>query len=388
MWIWHRMDIARPTSPRDAVRAGPRAACLALALAACVADAAAADILVGVAGPARGPSLTVGSAIARGVERAADRINAEGGVLGQPVAIVEADDACTSDGAEAAARDLVARGVKLVVGHPCAAAAIAAARVYAEAGVVFIAPTTRHPALTAPRAGATIFRLAGRDDVQGRSAGDYLASTFPGRPVALVADGSRMAEDLVRGARAALKDSGHEFVLDATIAGRQKDYTSLIAKLREAGTAAVFFAGLPIEGGLLLKQMRAANLDTVFLGSDALANAQLAETAGEDAAGARALLPHDSSADVSESAQRHRFGLQRPAGPLASAYAAVEAWRAAAAKAQSLAAPAVAEALQRGTFETVVGRISFDAKGDARVPSYDVVEWMDGAWRPPRQPDE
>jgi len=36
----------------------------------------------------------------------------------------------------------------------------------------------------------------------------------------------------------------------------------------------------------------------------------------------------------------------------------------------------------------VVGRISFDAKGDARVPSYDVVEWMDGAWRPPRQPDK
>jgi branched-chain amino acid transport system substrate-binding protein len=382
MWIWHRMVMARPTSPRDAERAGPRAACLALALAACVADPAAADVGIGVAGPAQGPSLTVGSAIARGVGDAADRINEEGGVFGEPIAIVEADDACSSDRAEAAARDLVARGVKLVVGHPCASAAIAAARVYAAAGVVFIAPTTRHPALTAPRAGATIFRLAGRDDVQGRSAGEYLARTFPGQPVALIADGSRMAEVLVRGARAALKDSGHEAVLNATVAGRQKDYTSLIAKLREAGTAALFFAGFPIEGGLLLKQMREANLDTVFLGSDALANSQLAETAGADAAGARALRPHDSAADVSEDAQRDRFGLQRPAGPLASAYAAVEAWRAAAAKAQSLAAPAVAEALQQGTFETVIGRISFDEKGNARVPAYDVVEWKDGAWRP------
>ncbi len=305
-------------------------------------------------------------------------------MLGEPVAIVESDDACAAAEAEKAARDLVARGVKLVVGHPCTRAAIAAAPIYAQAGVVFIAPATRHPILTSPRAGPTIFRLAGRDDVQGRTAGDYLARTFPGRPVALVADGSRMSEDLVRGARAALKDAGHETVLTTSIEGGQKDYTSLIAKLKAAGTTAVFFSGFPIEGGLLLKQMRAAHLDTVFVGSDALANAQLAETAGADTAGARALLPHDPASDVSEAARRDRFALQKPAGTLAAAYAAVEAWRAAAAKAQSLAAPAVAEALQQGTVETVLGRISFDENGDARVPSYDIVEWREGAWRPPQ----
>jgi hypothetical protein len=26
--------------------------------------------------------------------------------------------------------------------------------------------------------------------------------------------------------------------------------------------------------------------------------------------------------------------------------------------------------------------VSFDEKGDARIPSYDVIEWKDGAWRP------
>ena len=220
---------------------------------------------------------------------------------------------------------------------------------------MFIAPVTRHPALTSPRAGPTIFRLAGRDDMQGRKAGDYLASTFPGRPLALVADGSRMADDLVRGARAALKDAGRDDVLTAHIEGGEKDYTKLIAKLQAAGTAAVFFAGFPIEGGLLLKQMRAANLNAVFLGSDALANGQLAETAGADAVGARALLPHDPASDVSEATQRDRFALQRPAGPLAAGYAAAEAWRAAAAKAQSLDGAAVAAALQRERFRYRVG---------------------------------
>jgi branched-chain amino acid transport system substrate-binding protein len=354
---------------------------LSLALAAGGADPAAAEVLIGVAAPAQGPSLGTGRVIARGAAAAAAHIDANGGVLGERIAIAEADDECTAAGAETAARDLVARGVTLVVGHPCTAAAIAAAKIYAAAGVVFIAPAARHPAFTSPRAGPTVFRLAGRDDAQGRIAGDYLARTFPGQPLALVADGSRMADDLVRGARAALKDAGRDDVLTAQIEGGEKDYTKLIARLQTAGTAAVFFAGFPIEGGLFLKQMRAANLNAVFLGSDALANGQLAETAGTDTLGARALLPHDPASDVSQTTQRDRFGLQRPAAPLAAAYAAVEAWAAAATKAQSLDAAAVAAGLQEGTFDTVLGPIAFDGNGDARVPSYDIVEWKDGAWR-------
>jgi branched-chain amino acid transport system substrate-binding protein len=353
-----------------------------VALAAGIADAAAADIRVGVAGPAQGPSLTTANAIARGVADAVERINEEGGVLGEPLVVVEADDGCGSKQAEDAARELVERGVKLVVGHPCTAAAVAAAKIYAKAGVIFISPETRHPVITRPRAGPTVFRLAGRDDVQGHRAGKYLARNFAGKPIALVADGSRMAEDLVRGARAVLKDAGRDDALTATIAGGQKTYTSLIARLKEAGTAAVFFAGFPIEGGLLLKQMRDAGLGSVFLGSDALANGQLAETAGADTAGARALLPHDLASDVSETARRERFALQRPAAPLATAYAAVEAWAAAATRARALDGSAVAAALQQGTFDTVLGDIAFGENGDARLPSYDIVEWKDGAWRP------
>ena len=75
--------------------------------------------------------------------------------------IVERDDNCAAKEAEEAARALIAQGVALVVGHPCAAAAIAAAKVYAPAGIVFLAPATRNPALTEPRAGPTIFRLGG-----------------------------------------------------------------------------------------------------------------------------------------------------------------------------------------------------------------------------------
>jgi branched-chain amino acid transport system substrate-binding protein len=355
---------------------------LAALLLATLASAALADVLIGVPGPVAGPHAAVAGDIARAVKLAADQINAAGGVGGERLKIIETDDGCTAAQGEKAARTLVARRVALVVGHPCANAAVAAAAIYAEAGVVFIAPATRHPALTEPRAGATIFRLAGRDDGQGASAADYLMRTFPGKPLAVVTDGSRFAKGLVHNALAAFKAAQRNDVLTARIEGGQKDYAQLIAKFKEAQPAAVFFAAFPIEGGLLLKQMHAAGLTTVFLGSDAIANGQLAQTAGADAKGARALLPHDASAKVSEATRRDRFVLQAISGPFVSAYAAVEAWRAAAARAQTSAPDAVSSALQAGTFDTVLGAISFDETGDARVPSYDIVTWKDGAWRP------
>jgi branched-chain amino acid transport system substrate-binding protein len=352
------------------------------ALAGVLAPAALADVLIGVPGPVEGPHAATAGDITRAVKLAADEINAAGGIAGERLQIVEADDGCSAEHAEKAARALVARGVALVVGHPCANAAVAAARVYAEAGVVFIAPATRHPALTEPRAGATIFRLAGRDDRQGASAADYLTRTFPNKPLIVVADSSRVAQALVRDALATFKAAQHGEVSTVAIEGGQKDYAQLIAKLKESQAPAVFFAAFPIEGGLLLKQMRSAGLDTVFLGSDAIANAQLAEAAGSDANGARALLPHDAASAVPEATRRERFLLQAANGPFVSAYAAVEAWRAAAARAPTLAPVAVGAALQGGTFATVMGPIAFDEAGDARIPSYDLVTWKDGAWRP------
>jgi len=355
---------------------------LTLLLAIAVASPAAATVLIGAAGPAEGPNGATGAEIAGGAKLAADRINGEGGVQGEPVEVIAADDGCAEREAEAAARAFVARGVALVVGHPCARAAIAAAKIYAEAGVMFIAPVTRHPALTGPRAGPTVFRLAGRDDRQGASAGAYLARTFASKPVAVVRDSSLYAKKLAEGAVAALKKAGRSDILTATIEGGQKDYAGLVAKLAAARTEALFFTGFPIEGALLLRQMRAAGLGTVFLGGDALATPQFVETAGADATGVGALLPHDAARALSDEAVRDKFKSQRPTETLVSAYAAVEAWRAAVGQAHALSATAAGAALQQGSFETVLGPVSFDEKGDADVPSYDIVWWKDGAWRP------
>jgi hypothetical protein len=37
--------------------------------------------------------------------------------------------------------------------------------------------------------------------------------------------------------------------------------------------------------------------------------------------------------------------------------------------------------------DPALGRITFDAKGDANIPSYLVSAWRDGAWKPAAAPE-
>jgi len=345
---------------------------------------ALADVVVGVAVPAHGDYAGVGADIARAVKLAAERFNAEGGVAGERVAVVEADDGCAPKAAEDAARSFVEQHVALAIGHPCGSAAVAAARIYAQAGVPFIAPATRHPALTEPRAGPTVFRLAGRDGHQGTVVGAYLARELAGKPIAIVYGGSVYSKDLAAEATAALKAAGRADVLSGTIFSGQKEYGPLIAKMAAAKIEGVYFAGYPIEAGLLLRQMRAAGSKAVFLGSDAIASEQFAQTAREEAEGAGTVLPYDPARSLAPEALRKTFPGPQPTGAFILAYAAMEAWREAANEARSAAGDGVAKALQTNGFNTVVGRLTFDDKGNAEVPGYDIVWWSDSAWRPRR----
>jgi branched-chain amino acid transport system substrate-binding protein len=56
-------------------------------------------------------------------------------------------------------------------------------------------------------------------------------------------------------------------------------------------------------------------------------------------------------------------------------YAAVQVWAAAVQSANSFDYAAVAAAIGAGRFDTVLGTIDFDDKGDVDLPSYVIYEW-------------
>lgn len=342
---------------------------------------ALADALIAVPYPFEGPHAAVGRRIADAVEQAARDLNARGGVAGEKVVVRRIDDGCNGTAAAAAATGVAAERPALIIGHPCAGGAIAAARVYGAAKLLFIAIETRHKALTDSHAGPTILRLAGRDDAQGTFAGEYLARTYPGRRVAVVSDRTAYARSISERAVKALTAAGAEPVLLTIVAG-EKDFGALVARIRDWQCAAILFAGFPIEAASILRQLRAAGLTTPLLGTDVMANDELAAAAGSAAEHARALAPADPARRIAAPTSGELPGrdASMPDGAGLRARAAVELWAGAANEKGSLAPEAVAAALKTSDHDSIIGPVTFDAKGDASVPSYDVLEWHGSRW--------
>lgn len=329
-----------------------------LTAALLASTAARADIVIGVAAPFSGPFADQGRAIKSGAEAAIAAINADGGVGGERLVLETVDDGCAPTRAADAAQTLIARKPALALGHPCSAAAIAAAKLYARQPLTFIAVGPRHPELTERRAGANVWRLAGRDDRQGEVAAEFIARRFQGKPVAVVHDRTQLARARTSELISALGARGITGIPVHGIVAGERDYGALVSKLKLAGSAAVYFAGFPSEAAVILKQMRTAGVEAALVGPDALATAELTGLAA-DRLGHVYLTRADAAHSLADLAR-----------------AGVEAWAAAAAR------PSVGPAGLSTKAETHIGTLAFDIKGDAGIGSFRMMRWDGAAWVP------
>ena len=96
----------------------------------------------------------------------------------------------------AVANQLAGEGVVFVAGHFCSGSSIPASQVYNEEGILQISPASTNPKLTDEAKGNNVFRICGRDDQQGRVAGDYIADNYKGKKVAVIHDKSAYGKGL------------------------------------------------------------------------------------------------------------------------------------------------------------------------------------------------
>lgn len=264
------------------------------------ADSAAANqVRIAVVGPFAGPRALETLRIHEGAHAAIEVLSKpqlaqsfEGPFDPGPYQLNLKNDFCNAAFAVVVAKQIVSEGYDLVLGHPCPKAALAVAKVYGPAGVTFIATETRHPELTAKRAGSSIFRLCGRDNAQGLDAARYLAATHKSKPVAVVNDRTLYSEAIADQAIAALKDKKIE-TITATIVSGDKEYGKLVTKIKDAD--AVFFAGFPMEAGFIVKELRAAGSTAPFLATESVGTSELAASFGDAIKDIRVLVPDRNS---------------------------------------------------------------------------------------------
>jgi len=346
---------------------------LALGLGLALVGSAHAQVKFGVAGPLTGGSAAFGAQLKQGVEQAVEDINAAGGILGQKIELEVGDDRGDPKEGVSVANKFAADGVKFVIGHFNSGVTIPSSEVLQDNGILAVTPAATNPRVT-ERGMWNVFRVCGRDDQQGGMAGAIIADKYKGKRVAIVHDKTTYGQGLAEETRKALHAKGMKEVMYEGVNKDDKDFTALVSKLKAANPDLVYWGGLHDTGGIILRQMRDQGLRAPLMGGDGLADDEFAAIAGPGAEGTLMTFSPDprtnpKNKEIVELFRKNR-GFEPQAYTLYS-YAAMQIVKQAAEEAKSLDPKQVAEVIRSGRpFDTVLGTLSFDKKGDVSDKGY------------------
>ncbi len=349
----------------------------ALALAGVASHSLAADtIKIAIAGPITGPVAQYGEMQFVGAEMAIEQINKAGGVNGQMLEGVHYDDACDPKQAVAVANKVVNDGISFVVGHLCSSSTQPASDIYEDEGILMISPAATSPDITA-RGYQMIFRTIGLDSLQGPTAGKFIAETIKPSNVAVIHDKQQYGEGIATAVKQTLEQAGVKVAMFEGINSGDKDFSSLIAKLKQAGVDFVYYGGYHPELALLMRQSAEKGLKVRFMGPEGVGNSEISALAGPASEGMLVTLPKSFDQDPKNQALVEAFKAKKqdPSGPFVfPSYAAVQVIAESIDKTDSTDPVKVAEALRSNTFETPTGALAFDEKGDLKDFSFVVYE--------------
>ncbi|MDX6751493.1 branched-chain amino acid ABC transporter substrate-binding protein [Geminicoccaceae bacterium 1502E] len=354
---------------------------LSAAVCAMGAGAAQAEIVIATAGPMTGQYANFGEQMKRGAELAVKAINEAGGVLGEELRLEIGDDACDPKQAVAVANQFVNREVVFVAGHFCSGSSIPASSVYNEEGILQMSPASTNPQLT-EQGYDNVYRTCGRDDVQGQYAANYVVDNELAEKVAIIHDKTAYGKGLADEFKKQLNARGVTEAMYEAISQGDKDFSALITKMKGEGIGLIYLGGYHTEAGLIVRQAREQGLDAQLMSGDALVDAQYWQITGPTGEGTLMTFAPDPRKSEAAAKVVEQFRAQGfdPEGYTLYTYAAIQIFKEAAEKAGSTELDALNEALKSTSFETVLGTIQFDQKGDVKEPKYVMYRWHDGEY--------
>jgi branched-chain amino acid transport system substrate-binding protein len=228
----------------------------------------------GVSGAARSAQL--------GATQAVDEINAAGGVSGSTITLVVEDDRGSTDEAQRKFDALVGRKVVAIIGPLTDATASAVAPLAERTGTVLISPGATG---TIPYAGSAIFRTSLGAESQARVLADFLIQTRGARRISVIHEGNDYGTLVALAFGRRVRELGGEIVGSRIYHDGDTNFerhaTGVVADRAEA----VFIAGYPDEGALILAALRSRGVQVPVAGSDALYSTDLVSWAKEAAEG-------------------------------------------------------------------------------------------------------
>jgi len=354
--------------------------CLPLATALLWGGVAQAQLSMGVAGPITGPNASFGAQLTQGVGQAADDFNKAGGILGQKIDVEQGDDVSDPKQGVSVANKFVGDGIHFVVGHFNSGVTIPASEVYTDNNVLFITPSATNPKVT-DRKLWDAFRTCGRDDQQGKLWADLALGELKDKKIAIVHDKTPYGQGLADAAKGFMNAGGKKEVLYEGVNVGEKDYSAIVSKIKASGADYLMWGGLHTEGGLIVRQMRDQGMTTVMISGDGITDNEFASIGGPGVEGTLMSFGPEprNNPNAKDVVAEFKAKGYEPEGYTLYSYAGVQIIQQAAEKAKSLDPKKIAEVMHSGmTFNTVIGPIAYDKKGDRTSVDFVWYVWKKG----------
>ncbi|WP_206301914.1 branched-chain amino acid ABC transporter substrate-binding protein [Streptomyces sp. AcE210] len=251
-------------------------------------------VVIGVDAPLTGANSATGLGIQYGVQIAVDDANKKNTVPGVTFKVKALDDKAVPATGQQNATALVGnKDVLGVVGPLNSGVATSMQQVFATANLVEISPSNTAPELTQGKNWQTsksrpyksYFRTATTDALQGGFAADYAYNTLKKKKVYVVDDKQTYGAGLAKLFTAGFKKAGGKVVGTDHVNTGDKDFSTLVTKIKNSGADLLYYGGQYDESQILTKQLKDAGAKIPLFGGDGMFSDTYIKTAGKAAEG-------------------------------------------------------------------------------------------------------
>ncbi|MFF4254571.1 branched-chain amino acid ABC transporter substrate-binding protein [Streptomyces sp. NPDC001663] len=249
---------------------------------------------IGVDAPLSGENSTTGLGIQYGVQVAVDDANKNNWVPGVKFKVEALDDkAQPATGQQNATKLVGDKNVVGTVGPLNSGVAQSMQQVFASANMVEISPSNTNPELTQgknwqtdkKRPYKTYFRTATTDELQGSFAADYAYNGLKKKKAFVVDDKQTYGAGLAKIFGEKFKGLGGKVVQTDHVNTGDKDFGSLVTKIKSSGADLVYYGGQYDESSLITKQLKDAGVKVPLFGGDGMYATTYIDVAGKAAEG-------------------------------------------------------------------------------------------------------
>ena len=243
----------------------------------------AIEVKIGHVAPLTGPIAHLGKDNENGARLALEEINQAGLTIdGKKVVLtlVPEDDAEDPKTATQVAQKLVDAKEVGVVGHLNSGTSIPASKIYSDAGITQISPSSTNPEYT-KQGFKTTYRLVATDAQQGPALADYVAKNLKAKTVAIIDDSTQYGKGLADEFEATVKAAGIKVVTREASNNKATDFKAILTKIKGSKPDVIMYGGMDATAGPLIKQASELGIKAKVVGGDGMCTEKLAELAGD-----------------------------------------------------------------------------------------------------------